>query len=72
MDNLDGISYEWGARREESFILVYSAAKNRSFWPPRDKMNGSCLGESANPSPRRVRSLVEQGSLAAAVSFSRL
>lgn len=35
-------------------------------------MNGSCLGESANPSPRRAHSLVEQGSLAAAVSFSRL
>ena len=47
-------------------------------------MNGSCLGEFANPSPRRVRLLVEQGSLAgqgslverwllvAAVLFSRL
>ena len=29
-------------------------------------MNGSCLGEFANPSPRRVRSLVEQESLVAA------
>ncbi len=37
-----------------------------------DKMNGSCLGEFANPSPWRVRSLAGQGSLAAAVSFSRL
>lgn len=29
-------------------------------------MNGSCLGEFANPSPQRVRSLVEQESLVAA------
>ena len=41
-------------------------------------MNGSYLGEFANPSPQRVRSLaehgslVDQGSLAAAVSFSCL
>ena len=41
-------------------------------------MTGSCLGEFANPSPQRVRSLaehgslVDQGSLAAAVSFSCL
>ena len=35
-------------------------------------MNGSCLGEFANPSPRRVRSFAERGPFAAAVSFSRL